>query len=47
MAFSVDNGWMMKFWKDKWRGDRALGNSYPALFASIDSKNVCMKMFDM
>ena len=39
LSFSVDNGKMMKFWKDKWCGEEPLNVSFLSLCALSNSKD--------
>ena len=43
LAFVVDNGQRMKFWKDKWCGALPSCDSFPTLFALIVSKDTWVK----
>ena len=38
VAFSVNNGQRVKFWKDKWYVDVALCSSFSSLYAIVDSR---------
>ena len=37
-AFSVGNGRRVRFWEDRWCGDKALSISFPSLYALATSK---------
>ena len=37
-VFFVGDGRRVRFWKDKWRGNNALCDSFPSLYALVDSK---------
>ena len=39
-AFSVGNGRRVRFWEDRWCGDKALSISFPSLYALATSKEV-------
>ena len=38
IGFSMGNGKKVRFWKDKWCGDVALCDSFPFLYALVESK---------
>ena len=43
MTFSVRKERRVRFWKDKWCGDKLLCTSFPSLFAIASSKEAWME----
>ena len=39
LAYQVGNGRRVKFWKDKWCGDKPLCESFPSLYSIFLSKD--------
>ena len=38
ISFLVCNGWRVRFWKDKWYGDKPVCVTFPSLFTLTVSK---------
>ena len=47
ILFIVGNGWMVRFWRDRWCGDSPLCVSFPSLFAlSVDKEEWVADIWD-